>query len=260
MNSQHYINQHIPPQLSIQHVALLRPFNWLTLAWQDFTHHPTVSLSHGLIVTGLMFITLLITSVHVYIIAAAISGFMLIGPILSAGLCELSRQREQGKTVSFDSSVQGLRQNQGSLAQFAAILLGVSLLWFLLSGLVLLATTDVAVPSLQQLLWGNIFDAITTSQLLIYMLIGSLLASLVFIISVVSVPAIIDNNLSPIDAMAVSTKVIFENLPTMLFWAGLIVLLTAIGFATYLIGMIVIYPLLSHATWHAYRDLVDSKN
>ncbi len=257
MNVQNYINQHVPAQLSIHHVALFRPFKWLMLAWQDISHHPKASLAHGLIVTGLIFVTLLITSIHVYIIAAAISGFMLIGPILSAGLCELSRQIEQGKTVSFDSSMQGLSQSQSSLAQFAGILLGVSLLWFLLSGLVLLATIDIAVPSLQQLLWGNIFDVVNPSQLIIYVLIGGLLAGIVFMVSVVSVPAIIENNISPIDAMALSTKVTLENLATILVWGILIVTLTVVGFATYLIAMIVIYPLLSHATWHAYRDLVD---
>ena len=58
--------------------------------------------------------------------------------------------------------------------------------------------------------------------------------------------------------MAASVKVAIENIPTMLVWAALIVILSSIGFATYLIGMVVIYPLLAHASWHAYRDLVQN--
>lgn len=257
MNVQSYINHHIPPQLSIHHVAIARPFKWLTLAWQDLSDNPKASLTHGLIVTALMLVTLLITSIHVYVIAAAITGFMLIGPILSAGLCELSRQNEQGKIVSFDRSIEGLKPIQNSLIRFSSILLGFSVVWFVISGLLLLVTVGNVAPSLQQLLWGNILEIVTPIQLVLYTLIGGVLATIVFVVSVVSIPAIIDNKVSALDAMAVSTKVTLENLPTMLVWSGLIVLLTAIGFASYLIAMVVIYPLLAHATWHAYRDLVD---
>jgi len=256
MNVQNYIDHHIPTQFSIKHVAIARPFNWLSLAWQDISLHPKASIAHGLIVTCLLFVTLLITSIHVYVIAAAITGFMLIGPILSAGLCEQSRQYEQGRAVSFDSSLEGLKRCQSSLLHLSSILLGFTMLWFAISGLLLFATVGSDLPSLQQLLWGNIFDIVTPMQLVLYTVIGGLLASFVFVVSVISVPAIIDNNISAIDAMATSIKVAIENIPTMLVWATLIVILAGLGFATYLIGMVVIYPLLSHASWYAYRDLV----
>jgi uncharacterized membrane protein len=259
MNVQNYIDHHIPAQFSIKHVAIFRPLNWLTLAWQDMSLHPKSSLAHGLIVTTLLLVTLLITSIHVYVIAAAITGFMLIGPLLSAGLCEQSRQSEQGKVVSFDSSLKGLIPYQSSLMQFSGILLGFTLVWFAISGLLLFVTVGNVAPSLQQLLWGNIFDIVTPMQLVLYTVIGGLLASIVFVVSVVSVPAIIENNIPAIDAIAASVKVTIENIPTMLIWAALIVILTGLAFATYLIGMIVIYPLLAHASWHAYRDLVSSK-
>jgi len=259
MNIQSYIDHHIPVQFSIKHVPILRPLNWLTLAWQDMSHHLRASLAHGLIVTSLLLVTLLITSIHVYVIAAAITGFMLIGPILSAGLCEQSRQKEQGKTVRFDSSLKGLKRCQSSLMQFSSILLGFTLVWFAISGLLLLVTVGDVVPSLQQLLWGSSFDIVTPMQLTLYTVIGGLLASIVFVVSVVTIPAIIENNTSAVDAMATSVKVVIENIPTMLVWAALIVILTGVGFATYLIGMIVIYPLLAHASWHAYRDLVGNK-
>lgn len=258
MNVQNYINHHIPAQFSIKHVAIARPLKWLVFAWQDISIHPKASLAHGLIVTTLLLVTLLITSIHVYVIAAAITGFMLIGPILSAGLCEQSRQGEQGKIVSFDSSLGGLKRCQSSLIHFSGILLGFTVLWFAISGLLLYVTVGNVVPSLQQLLWGNMFDIITPMQLALYTVIGGILASIVFMVSVISVPAIIENNIPAIDAMAASIKVTIENIPTMLVWAALIVMLTGLGFATYLIGMVVIYPLLAHASWHAYRDLVQN--
>ncbi|MDT8370689.1 MAG: DUF2189 domain-containing protein [Gammaproteobacteria bacterium] len=258
MNVQSYINQHISSRFSIHHVAMAKPFKWLSLAWQDFANNPKASLAHGLIVTALMLVTLLITSVHVYVIAAAITGFMLVGPILSAGLCELSRQNERGNLVGFDRSLEGLKPNQDSLLRFSSILLGFSVVWFVVSGLLLLITVGDVAPSLQQLLWGNILDIVTPMQLVLYTLVGGILASIIFVVSVVTVPTIIDNNVTALEAMALSAKVTFENMSTMLVWAGLIVTLIAIGFSTYLIGMIVIYPLLAHATFHAYRDLVKS--
>lgn len=257
MNVQSYFNQHIPTQLSVHHVAPLKPLRWLRNAWFDLSKNPTASLAHGLIVTTLLLATLLVTSVHVYVIAAAITGFMLIGPILSAGLCELSRQHELNQSASFDSSLEGLKPRKSALIQFSSILLGFTLLWFALSGLLLVATVGNVEPSLQQLLWGNVLDIITPVQLLLYTLVGGVLATIVFVVSVIAVPAIIDTKLPALEAMALSTKVTVENLPSMLVWAGLIVILVALSFATYLIGMIVIYPLLAHATWHAYRDLVE---
>jgi uncharacterized membrane protein len=82
------------------------------------------------------------------------------------------------------------------------------------------------------------------------------LAGVVFTLSVVAVPLIIDRHASASEAMWTSVRVTFANLPAMLVWAGLIVTLTALGFVTLLFGMVIIAPLLGHATWHAYRDLV----
>ena len=84
------------------------------------------------------------------------------------------------------------------------------------------------------------------------------LAAIVFTLSVVSVPLIIDRHASALDAMWISAKVTFWNLPAMIVWAAFIVGLTVIGFVPFLLGMIVVAPILGHATWHAYRELIGS--
>jgi uncharacterized membrane protein len=78
----------------------------------------------------------------------------------------------------------------------------------------------------------------------------------VFAVSVVAVPLLIDRHVSASEAIRASIRATFINLPAMLFWAALIVLLTALGFVTLLLGMVIVAPLLGYATWHAYRDLV----
>ena len=96
----------------------------------------------------------------------------------------------------------------------------------------------------------------SAAQILGYVLCGGLLAVIVFVVSVVSVPLIIDRRARASEAVRASARVALANLPAMAVWAGLIVAVTAVGFVTLLIGMVVIAPLLGYATWHAYRDLV----
>ncbi len=259
MSEQSYSSPATSAQLAIQQAALLKPFSWLTQGWQDIRRHPQASLAHGLAVSALILISLIITSVHIYIIAAVVSGFMLIGPIMAAGLCELSRRDENGEASTFDGSLDGLRHCQSKLNHLAGILLGFSVLWFIISGLVLFLTVGSIAPSLELTLWGDFLTYVTPSQIALYTVVGGLLATIVFVVTVVSVPTIIENNIPAVEAMIVSFKVTIANLPTMIVWSALIVLLTVIGFTTFLIGMVVIYPLLGHATWHAYRDLVESK-
>lgn len=260
MSVQSYLNHHIPSQLAIHHVAIQRPFKWLEQAWSDINNHPLASLAHGLIVSALIVATLFLTSINIYVLAVIISGFMLIGPIMAAGLCELSRRNESDEAISFDDSLEGLRHCQSALNHFAGILLGFSVLWFAISGMVLFLTIGNIAPSLDQLVWGDFLAFVTPMQLMLYLIVGGLLATIVFVVSVVSVPAIIENNIPAVDAMALSFKVTTTNLATMFVWASLLILLTLIGFATFLVGMIIIYPLLGHATWYAYRDLVEKNS
>lgn len=256
MSVQSHIHYQIPAQFSIRHVAFFRPFNWLGRGLRDLIHHPQASLAHGLIVTGVFLLTLLITSHHIYMLAAVVSGFMLIGPIMAAGLCEISRRAEVHQHVSFDDSLSGLSRNGQALIRFASMLLGFSLLWFVLSALVLMVTVGTVAPPLDQTLWRDFFSVVTPMQLMLYLIVGGLLASMVFLVSVVSVPAIIDSQISALDAILISIKVATQNVLTMVVWAGLLASLVLIAISSFMLGMIVIYPLLGHASWHAYRDLV----
>lgn len=134
--------------------AVIRPFHWLKSGWRDFSYHPTASFSYGSIVTALIYITLLMTREHIYFIAAAVSGFMFVGPILAAGLCELSWRHETNEPLSFDQSLARLRQCQNTLFRFAGLLLGFSLIWFTLSALILSLVLDSVAPPIESSIWG----------------------------------------------------------------------------------------------------------
>jgi uncharacterized membrane protein len=244
--------------VEIRRVSAMRAVEWLRRGWDDVIHTKAASLGHGALITALGAILLMLGSSHAYLVAAAISGYLLVGPIMTTGLCELSRRRVNGEKTGFDESLQGMKRNPEGLAYFGVVLAIIAAAWFVLSGIVLQSVLQESAPSLSVALWGSFSDVASRPQLLAYIGSGAFLAAIVFTLSVVSVPLIIDRHASALDAMWISTKVTFWNLPAMLVWAAVIVGLTVIGFAPFLLGMIVVAPILGHATWHAYRELIGS--
>ncbi len=174
---------------------------------------------------------------------------------MTTGICELARRREAGEPHSFDQSLQAFTENPEALMHFAGVLALIALDWFILSAIVLDTTLNASMPSLAVALWGGAAP-MSMSQVMGYIACGAVLAAMVFAVSVVAVPLMIDRHARAVDAIRASIRATVTNLPSMLVWAGLIVCVTAIGFATFLVGMVVVAPLLGYATWHAYRDLV----
>jgi uncharacterized membrane protein len=230
---------------------------WLNRGWDDLKHIGSAGLAHGALIAILGGVLLMLGSTHEYLIAAAVTGYLLVGPVMTTGLCELARRREARESLGFDESLQPLRRNHEGLTHFCGILGLIAILWFGISAILLGSVLSAPVPSLAVALWGG-SPSFTASQILGYVASGAVLAAIVFAVSVVSVPLIIDRHVSASDAIRTSLRATFANLPAMLVWAGLIVGLTAIGFLTLLVGMVVVAPLLGYATWHAYRDLIAS--
>jgi uncharacterized membrane protein len=242
-------------QVEIRHVPALQSVEWLRRGRDDLRHFGLASLGQGAMIAILGGILLILFSTHAYLVAAAVTGYLLVGPIMTTELCELSRRREERQRTGAEPEEPKTRETT-ALFRFGAILGGIALLWFIASVTMLQTALHTSTPSLGVALWGSFTDAVTRPELLGYIVSGAILAGIVFILSVVAVPLIIDRHASATDAMWISVKVAFSNIPAMLVWAALIVGVTALGFITLLLGMIVVAPLLGHATWHAYRDLV----
>ncbi len=242
-------------QVEIRHVAAGRAVEWLSRGWDDLTRIGWPGLAHGALIAILGGVLLALGSTHMYLIAAAVTGYLLVGPVMTTGLCELARRRVAREPLGFDESLQALARNPDGLLHFGGILGLIALLWFLLSAILLESIGSASVPSLAVALWGGA-SMLTPSQVLGYVLCGGVLAVIVFTVSVVSVPLIIDRHARASDAMRTSLRATLANLPAMIVWAVLIVGVTAIGFLTLLVGMVIVAPLLGYATWHAYRDLI----
>jgi uncharacterized membrane protein len=214
------------------------------------------SLSYGVLIVALGWTLLVFCGTHPYFIAAAISGFLLVGPLMSAGLCEISRRYSLGQSATFDDSLEGFTRNSSALIEFGAILAVCAALWFGISALLLGTVFHIGAPDIGETLYRGFLDSTNRSQVLAYIVIGGVLATWVFAVSVVSIPLIIDRHASAGQAMRASVNVVFHNIPAMIVWSALILVLTIIGYATLLAGLLFIAPLLGHATWHAYKGMI----
>lgn len=243
-----------PHQHHGDQLATGEPLHWLSLGTRDFRRAPTVGIAYGLMVTLLGWLVFALGN-HPYFIAAAVSGFLLVGPILGAGLIEASRALEAGETPTFDSSLRGLARNRSALERFAIALLLIAVAWLALSTSALVMSQGPIAPTIEQTLWDSAWQFMSSGQWLAWAVIGGVLALLTFAISVIAVPLILDQHATASDAMRGSLRAVARHPVASAAWALLIVLLTAIGIATALIGLIVVYPILGHASWHAYRAL-----
>ncbi len=241
----------------VRRVGLARPLCWLRAGGRDLLANPIASIAYGLLFAIAGDIILIFAWRNPYLFTAAVSGFFLIAPLLAGGLYEISRRQAVGLHTTFFDSLAGWRRNGQSMAMFGLLLLLVAIVWERTSAVFFALFVPELTPDLWAFVSGVLLNADYRALTLSWLVAGGVLASLVFAISAVSIPMLIDRNVDFVTAMMTSLRAVTVNPGTMLLWAALVVALTLAGFATLLFGLIVLMPLLGHASWHAYRDLVE---
>lgn len=243
----------------IRRVELDRPWAWLAAGWRDLVSAPSVSLTYGVLFAlvgwavtfGLWWLGM------VYLIAPLTAGFLIVGPILAVGLYEVSRRREQGRPVSFADTLRAFRTNGTQIAFMGVTLLLLFIAWVRLAVLIFFLFFGLEPPSLEDLMGKVFFSASSLPFLIVGTAVGAALAAFAFALSVVSIPLLLDRpGEHVVTAIVTSFRTILENPTTMAFWAALIVIFMAAGLVTLYLGLIITLPLIGHASWHAYRDLV----
>ncbi len=226
------------------------PFRWLAAGWKDLRTAPGQSLGWGFLVLGLSWlVSLLALGLGSWVmLLSLLSGFVFIGPLLAIALYAISWQIENGRVPTFDRSFAEARQRLGDGMVFALILLVIFLVWARAGSMV-----HVFFPVESHPDWRQIarFLAIGSA-------VGSIFATITFAASAFSLPMLMDRKVDTVTAVVTSINATLRNKTSMVVWLAMIVVLTAIGFATLFVGMAVLFPLLGHATWHAYRDVVDA--
>jgi uncharacterized membrane protein len=245
--------------VTVEQVAFDAPWNWLARGWRDLWAAPRVSLAYGAVFATLsigMTLGLMASGVESLVLALG-GGFLLIGPVAAVGLYETSRRLEGGQSVGLRDAMRAGVQAPGQLGFFGAILAFVYVVWVQVAFLLfMLFLGSKPLPPASEFLPTLLFTAHGLSLLIAGTIVGGLLAFLVFAISAISVPLLMTRRMDAVTAIAASLAAVISNPKPMALWAALIAGFMALGIATLFVGLVVAFPLIGHATWHAFRDLV----
>ena len=241
--------------LPVRHVPPRQVWHWLALGWADLRAAPVASLAQGLAVTVGGWLVIGIAQQYWWLAPGAISGFLLVGPILCTGLYELSRLRARGERPGLTDVVNAWRRDSRPLVRLGLLLLGLGSLWVLFSALLFWLFVSTPIRSPMEFLR---YAAIEQGHLLfaLWAVVGGMGAALVFALAAVSPPLMLGRMVGFRQALLTSARAVGENPLTMALWASLILAAIVLSFATAMLGFIVAVPLIGHATWHAYKDIV----
>ncbi|MBL8474035.1 MAG: DUF2189 domain-containing protein [Rhodocyclaceae bacterium] len=241
----------------IYNVPLTAPFQWLRLGWRDFRYDPTTSTFYGMCFAVLGMVLAIVLRYAVEYFAGLLSGFLLVGPFLSLGLYEASRRRERNLR-GLPATLTAWRANLGNMGLFAGVLAVIMLVWARASVVVTALFFPDRMPAIEEMVVQLFsFENLDLIEfVVVFTAAGLFFAALVFTFSVVAMPMMLDRNTDAITAMIVSFATVSKNVPVMVLWGTLIAGITIVGFLTLMIGIVILVPVLGHASWHAYRALL----
>lgn len=236
-------------------LSVAEPLIWLSSGVRDTFKYPVTSLAYGFAVFVISLITIggLFSLGYDYILLPALSGFMVMGPAIAVGLYEKSRLLAEGKTPRFTDMVLVHTGATGQIIFVGIILMMVVMLW-LRAAFLLYALFFGIIPfaGFDQVLVTMFTMPLGWGLLLVGGAIGGLFAAFSFAISAFSIPMIMNESKDALSAMGISMALAWSNKSLAIVWGMIVVVLFAICLATALVGLIVIFPILGHGTWHAY--------
>lgn len=231
-------------------------FGWLRAGWRDLTIDPATSLAYGLLVLllsaaiigGFLFVG------WDYIIFPALAGFLVFAPTLAIGLYAKSRALELGERPALREVVLPRPASGGQVMFTGIVLCGLMLLWMRAAVLIYALFFGVKpFPGLNHIVEMLFSTPTGAAMLVVGSAVGALFAAFSFAISAFSLPLMLDRKVDALTAMGTSWALVVNNLGPMLVWGAVVLALFLFSLATGLLGLLLVFPLLGHATWHAYK-------
>jgi len=230
------------------------PLRWLALGWRDFIRAPGIGVFYGLVFM-VMGWALLKVYEHAPAYTLALSaGFLLMGPFLCLGLYRVSQRLEAGQKPDLGDSLLAWDTRTGQLAIFGFVLLVLEMLWGRAT-LVVFAVSFDGMPDFKGSLRA-LLDPANIEFIIAWAAVGAVFAALIFAVSVISIPMILDRQTDAITAGLTSLRLVLTQTCVMLWWGALIALITVLALLPWFAGLLLAGPVIGHASWHAYRAAV----
>ena len=235
-------------------------FRWLAAGWRDLLRNPLTSLLYGVLVflVSVVVIVGLYALALDYVLFPALAGFVVVGPILAVGLYEKSRRIARREPCALADMLRAGPAAGGQLLFVGVLLLVLVLLW--MRAAVLLYALFFGVrgfPGTDQLVASLFTTSHGWGLLVVGTLVGGVFAAFAFAVSVFAIPMLLDRRVDAFSAMGTSMALAWHNFPVMVTWGTIVLLLTGLGLAAGLVGLVLVFPLLGHATWHAWVAMRD---
>ncbi len=230
------------------------PLRWLALGWRDFRRAPGIGLFYGACFVAMGWALLKIYEAAPAYVMALSAGFLLMGPFLCLGLYRTSQRLEEDKRPDFGDSLLAWESRIGALSIFGFVLLVLEMLWGRAT-LVIFAVNFDGMPDLKGSLLA-LLDPENIGFIVAWFGVGAIFAGLIFAVSVVSIPMILHRNTDAITAGLTSMRLVLTQTGVMLWWGLLIAGIVALAMLPWFAGLLVVGPVIGHASWHAYRAAV----
>ncbi|MEE9322492.1 MAG: DUF2189 domain-containing protein [Granulosicoccus sp.] len=238
---------------TVQMVSPSSGFTWLKLGWRDLRRSRFRSVFYGLLFVLMGFAVIGSDPDKWRLTLGLIAGMFFIGPFFATGLYELSRQIQRNEPLDMLVSLFCWARNPGAIGRFSVLLAILMIAWLMLFAL----TFDLsAAAELRNLTPEMLLSGTNFKMFVICSIAGFFIAATVFAVSVVSVPILLDRQVSMQCAVSASAKSVLRNPLALCIWALLIVLIVGVSFMLGVVLLLVTAPLVGHATWHAYQACI----
>lgn len=241
-----------------RHLPARAAFGWLAAGWHDLWRTPLPSLLYGSVVflLSVAIVWCLFRMQVDYILFPALAGFMVVGPLVAIGLYRKSRDLEEGIPPSLARMILVDAKSGAQVFYTGAILCLLMLTWMRAAIIIYALFVGLRpLPGLDDVVAMLFSTPEGLGMIVVGTVVGGLFAAFSFAISTFAIPMLLAERTDAFTAMGTSISLVFRNLPVMLAWGAIVLTLTGISIATGLWGLIVVFPLLGHGTWHSYRAI-----